>query len=135
MGNIIKTKFDGAIEEDVSFENSEEVVDIEETLKSSENILKGFMYLKEMFSSAPTFNKIIKINYIEDADKEKLTIEKETNLITFKNNKDDTSEVYYNDNDKLLLYPYEQLDIPIFEGDEIKITGTLNVIQMKYEVR
>ena len=135
MGNIIKTKFDGAIEEDVSFENSEEVVDIEETLKNSENILKGFMYLKEMFSSAPTFNKIIKINYIKDGNKEKLTIEKETNLITFKNNKDDTSEVYYNDNDKLLLYPYEQLDIPIFEGDEIKITGTLNVIQMKYEVR
>jgi len=135
MGNVIDTKFDNILENDIALEHSKGVETIKDTLKNSENILKSFMYLKEMFSSAPVFNAIVKIDYIDNGDKQEIDISDEANLLTFKNNKDNNSEIYYNDNDKLVLYPYEQIDIPVFKDDTLKVTGTLNVIQVKYEVR
>jgi len=135
MGNTIKTRFDSPLEEDVTFEQTENQQEISDLLKNTENIYKAFLYMKEMFSSAPVFNKIVNITYVDDVTDEDISINEEANLLTFKNNNKDTSEIYYNDNDKLVLYAYEQIDIPVFSGDTIKITGTMNIIQMKYEIR
>jgi len=135
MGNTIKTRFDSPLEEDVTFEQTENQQEISDLLKNTENIYKAFLYMKEMFSSAPVFNKIVNITYVDDVTDEDISINEEANLLTFKNNNKDTSEIYYNNNDKLVLYAYEQIDIPVFSGDTIKITGTMNIIQMKYEIR
>jgi len=135
MGNTIKTRFDNPLEEDVAFEQTKNQQGISDLLKNTENIYKAFLYMKEMFSSAPVFNKIVNITYIDNATDEDISIDEKANLLTFKNNNKDISEIYYNDNDKLVLYAYEQIDIPVFSGDTIKVTGTMNVIQMKYEIR
>ena len=132
---VVKTNFDNPLEEDVALEQTKNTKTVEETLKDAENIFKGFLYLKDMFSSAPIFNKVIKINYFDGVQNEIVPIEKDTNFIVFKNNKKEETEIYYNSNDKLILYPYEQFDLPIEKGDTIKVTGTLNVIQIKYEQR
>jgi len=132
---FIETDFDKPLEEDVVFEETDTANDTKTLLKNSENLLKSFLYLKEMFSSSPTFNKIIKIDYFDGVSDEEINVSPEANLIVFKNGKDDSSNIYYNDNDKLVLHPYEQMDFPYSEGDCFKVGGTLNVIQMKYEIR
>lgn len=131
----MKTPFDNPLEEDVILEDGPNVQDISNLLKNSENIFKAFLYLKELFSAEPTFNKIVKIDYLDSVTEKTIDIDPTANFIVFKNNKKDDSYIWYNDNDKLVLYPYEQFEIPLFEGDTIKITGTMNVIQIRYEIR
>jgi len=132
---VIKTPFDDTIEQDVTLEQADEVIEYQSLLANAENILKSFLYLKKLFSSAPTFNKIIKIQKFEGANDTKIEIEEEANLITIKNLSDSESEIIYNDNDPLVLFQYEQIDIPCSVEDTIKLKGDFNVIQIKYEIR
>ena len=132
---VVKTKFDAPLEEDVILEQTENTQNITDLLKNAENIFKGFLYLKDMYSSAPTFNKIVKIEYLDGVSNKEIELNPDANFIVFKNGKKDDSEIYYNNNDKLVLYPYEQFDLPLFKDDKVKVSGTLNVIQIKYETR
>ena len=132
---VVKTKFDAPLEEDVILEQTENTQNITDLLKNAENIFKGFLYLKDMYSSAPTFNKIVKIEYLDGVSDKEIELDPDANFIVFKNGKKDDSEIYYNNNDKLVLYPYEQFDLPLFKDDKVKVSGTLNVIQIKYETR
>jgi hypothetical protein len=88
-----------------------------------------------VFSSAPIFNKIIKIQKFKGVDKLEVEIEKDANLVTFKNIGESNAYVTYNNNDELVLFQYESADFPYNEGDTFKISGDLNVIQVKYEYR
>ena len=132
---VVKTKFDAPLEEDVVLEKTENTQNITDLLKNAENIFKGFLYLKDMYSSAPTFNKIVKIEYLDGVSDKEIELDSDANFIVFKNGKKDNAEIYYNKNEKLVIYPYEQFDIPLFKDDKIKVSGTLNVIQIKYENR
>jgi len=136
MADVIKTPFDDPISEDVTLEQTEnETMPYDQLLANAENILKSFLYLKDLYSSAPVFNKIVKIQKFEGANDTPVEIDTEANLVTIKNLSDSVSEVKYNDNEPLVLFQYEQVDIPIFSGDTIQLNGDFNVIQIKYEVR
>ena len=136
MPEVIQTPFDDTIDEAVQLEQpDEEILDYESLLVNAENIYKSFLYLKRVFSSAPIFNKIIKIQKFKGVDKLEVEIEKEANLVTFKNIGESNAYVTYNDNDELVLFQYESADFPYNEGDTFKISGDLNVIQVKYEYR
>jgi len=136
MANVVKTPFDNTIQEDVTLEETDnETLPYDQLLANAENILKSFLYLKELYSSAPVFNKVLKIQKFEGAKETDVEVESDANLITIKNISESNSEIIYNDNDPLILFQYEQIDIPYNNGDTIKLTGDFNVIQVKYEVR
>ena len=136
MADVVKTPFDDPIEDDVSLEQTDnETMPYGDLLANAENIFKAFLYLKEMFSSAPIFNKIVKIDKIEGGDDYQVIVNSDANLLTFKNFGDNKGEIVYNNNDPIVLFPYEQIDIPYNDGDVFKVTGDINVIQIQYELR
>lgn len=133
MSRVIQTEYDDPIAEDVTLEETKEL-DYKDLLANSENILKAFLYLKRLFSSAPVFNSIIAIQLYE-GDNVSVSLNQEANIATIKNIDDTRGNVVYNGMDPLVLMPYEQIDIPIKTGDTIELTGKFNVIQIRYEVR
>ena len=133
MSRIIQTEFDDPIAEDVALEEAKEI-DYKDIMANAENILKAFLYLKRLFSSAPVFNAIVAIGLYE-GDHQQITINPEANIVTIKNIDNTQGNVVYNNMDPLILMPYEQIDIPLRRGDTLETSGKFNVIQIKYEVR
>lgn len=128
---IVNTEFDGILEEDVIFEETDESPSFKEILKNSENLLKSFLYMKKMFNTSPMLTEIIDVNTIETSVKTEHTIVGGANMVMVKNISSNNLELYIN-NGLLVLLPFESFELPIKETTTIAVLGNASIVQSKY---
>ncbi len=130
MAQIV-TDFDNPLEEDIVFEETEELLSLENTLKHSENIMKSFLYLRKMFGSSPIMNKIIKVSTVEATSEQTIVPDAETNVVMIKNLSDQLFSLKLNGGE-LVLLPYETFDFPLEGITTISFTGHGSIIETKF---
>ena len=130
---LIKTDFDNPLEEDIVFEETDETPSFEDILKNSENLIKSFLYLKKMFSSAPELNTVYSFQTIETIELAEIDIAEDTNVIMVKNVKDSNSSIFLNGGE-LVLLPFESFEFPIQEDDVLEFIGRISIVQTKMTI-
>ena len=128
---VIETEFDGILDEDVILEEVDTKLLTKEILASAENIYKANLYLRELYTQAPTFNEVVKFDTLETSDYEEYTLDEKTNLIVVKNLRDSESKVKLN-GVILVLLPFENFEFPIAIGSKLELLGRVSIIQTKY---
>jgi len=131
MGRVVETEFDGILEEDVILEEVENGMAAAEILKNAENIYKANLYLRELFTSAPTFNEVLKFNTVETSGKEAYEYSEDASLIMIKNLKDEESKIYIDDG-YLVLLAFESFEFPVVPGMNLEIEGRVSIVETKY---
>ncbi len=128
---VIETEFDGLLEEDVIFEETEQSAFTEDVLKNAENIIKATMYLRKLAGMSPIMNKLVKVSTVEDSELTAFYPDPEANLILVKNlsNLDFTLEI--NDGE-LILLPFESFDFPLEGITKIRYAGKASIIETQY---
>ena len=129
---IIETEFDGILEEDVILEEVDSGMAAAEILKNAENIFKANLYLRELFTSAPTFNEVLKFDTIETSGREAYVYNTDTSLIMFKNLKDEESKIYINGG-YLVLLAFESFEFPVVPNMNLEIEGRVSIVETKYK--
>jgi hypothetical protein len=130
---LINTEFDNPLEEDIVFEETDETPSFEDILKNSENLIKSFLYLKKMFSSAPELNTVYSFQTIETIELAEIDIAEDTNVIMVKNVKDSNSSIFLNGGE-LVLLPFESFEFPIHEDDVLEFIGRISIVQTKMTI-
>ena len=128
---IVETEFDGILEEDVILEETDSTLETKDILKTAENIFKANLYLKELFTSAPVFNSVLKFDTIEANDFQLITPQEDTSLILFKNVKDGEGYLRLNGGIFVLL-PFESFEMPVPTGQTLEIKGKISIVETKY---
>jgi len=128
---LIETEFDGILEEDVILEEADNLLDTKQLLASAENVYKGNLYLRELFTQAPVFNEVLKFDTIEATGYEPYVIEEGVSLILIKNLRDSESKIKMNGGE-LVLLPFESFEFPILDGASLELLGRVSIIQTKY---
>lgn len=133
---VIETEFDGLLEDDVIFEETDQQVDLAETLKSSENILKAFMYIKKIVdSSSPFVNSIIKVNTIDTTlEKTTYSLDPETGKILLKNISTTESYSLFFNGGEFVLFPYESVELPVVATTVLETVGRFSIIESEYKL-
>jgi len=130
---LIETEFDGLLEEDVIFEETDQSPGFVEIMKNSENLLKSFLYLKKMFNTTPLLNRILKVQTVEETQKSLITQHADTNVMMVKNVSDQNSELFINDG-LLVLLPFESFEFPIDGTYKIEVSGKLSIVESQYKI-
>lgn len=130
---IIETEFDGLLEDDIVFEETEEVLKYKDLLKNAENMYKSILYLKKLMSSGnPFINNIIKMNSVSNSEKTTYSIDVKTGLIVLKNTSElDSAEIFL-DGGKFLLFPFESIEFPITSSRMLELKGDFSMIESEY---
>ncbi len=133
---LIKTNFDNPLEEDIIFEETEEQLSYVETLKNSENILKSFLYLKNITdSSSPYINAIVKMDTVDySGEKTSYLFSQDTGLILLKNiDSLNNGSIFFN-NGEFVLFPYESIEFPLKETSQIELHGKFSILESEYKL-
>lgn len=128
---MIETQFDKPLEQDITLEELAEDLGLPNTLKSAENIMKSYLYLREMFNDSPVFNSVTSMSTIDEAEKKVITVDDDANLIMIKNIDDSNASIYYNGGEFVLL-PFESFEFPVSKDITIEAKGRLSMVQTKY---
>ena len=133
---IVQTEFDGLLEEDVIFEETEQTQDYAEILKNSENILKAYMYIKKIAdSSNPFVNSILKVETIDTTlGRAPYLLNSETGKILFKNISTTESYSIFFNGGEFVLFPYESVELPVVATTEIETMGRFSIIESEYKL-
>jgi hypothetical protein len=129
---IVETEFDGTLEEDVILEEVDDVMNAINILKNAENIYKANLYLKEMFTSAPVFNEVLKFDTIETSGRENYQYNENSSLILIKNLRDTELKVYLNGG-CLTLLAFESFEFPVVPNMVLDINGRASIVETKYK--
>ena len=129
---VVETEFDGILEEDVILEEVDSAMDAASILKNAENIFKANLYLRELFTSAPVFNEVVKFSTVETTNKETYLFDESSSLIMFKNLRDSESKVFLNGGHMVLL-PYESFEFPLVQGMNLEVDGRFSIVETKYK--
>ncbi len=133
---LIQTEFDNPLEDDIVFEETEQTQDYAEILKNSENMLKAYMYIKRIAdSSSPFINKVLKVTTVDTAlGKEEYQMMAETGKILIKNvSTTESYSIYFNDGE-FILFPYENIELPVEIGTKIETQGRFSIIESEYKL-
>ena len=130
---IVQTEFDGLLEEDVIFEETDQVLEYQDILKNSENLLKSFLYMKKMFNSTPLLNKLVKVETVEFGVSTEYPVDIDTNTIMVKN-VDNINGSIFIDGGELILLPFESFEFPYIENVEIRLIGKISIVQSQYSI-
>ena len=133
---VIETEFDGILEDDVIFEETDQQQDMAETLKNSENILKAFMYIKKIVdSSSPFVNSVIKVSTIDTTlGKATYSLDLETGKILLKNISTTESYSLFFNGGEFVLFPYESVELPVVATTTIETVGRFSIIESEYKL-
>lgn len=133
---VIETEFDGLLEDDVIFEETDQQLDLAETLKNSENIMKAFLYIKKIVdSSSPFVNAVIKVSTIDTTlGKEEYVLDINTGKVLLKNiSTTDSYSLFFNDGE-FVLFPYESVELPVTEITKLETVGRFSIIESEYKL-
>ncbi len=133
---VIQTKFDNPLEQDIVFEETDETQQFEDILKNAENIIKSFLYLKEMSNaSSPFVNSVIKMTTIDTSqEREEYQIDELTGKVFIKNiSSTENYSIYFN-NGEFVLFPYETLEFPVKEETVLETKGKFSIIESEYSL-
>jgi len=133
---IIETNFDNPLEEDIVFEEVDNQQELEDTLKSSENILKAFLYLKKLMDeSSPFINKIIHVETIDTTQEKSLyIINEDTGKILIKNIDPNSQHSIFINDGEFVLFPYESIEIPADYTTKLETNGLFSIIESEYKL-
>lgn len=133
---LIETEFDGLLEEDVIFEETDQAMEYSDILKNSENLLKSFLYLKKLMSGAsPFINRVLRMDTIDTTTgEETYLLNTLTGKVFIKNiSALENYSIFFNGGE-FVLFPYETLEFPIEEGTELKTKGKFSIIESEYSI-
>ena len=133
---IIKTEFDGLLEDDIVFEETDQALDFAEVLKNSENIIKSFLYLKRITDGAtPYANSVLKMDTIEiETNKQEYILTAETGLVLIKNvDSLYNSSIFFNGGE-FILFPFESLEFPVLPTSKLELLGKFSILESEYKL-
>ena len=135
---VIKTRFDSAVEEDVSLE----LIDGKEpgvatTLKNAENIFKSFLYIKKMYTGSLSSAKVLGVGNVSNTEYEVLTVPEDVQNIRISNTASSASSFKFNGGE-YVMQPGEVVELPIIApvsdampevaGDAIELKGDISYV-------
>ena len=128
MAEVIKTAFDGTIEEDVQLEYIDgKPPAIETTLAEAENVYKSFLYLRKMYSMFPQVEQTAGAFTGNYADYATISVPKYANRITIKNLDSENLAYIKINGAEYALMPGERETIPFTATTDDKVGDTLKV--------
>ena len=135
MAEVIKTKFDGTIEEDVQLEQIDgKPPAVETTLANAENVYKSFLYLREMYSMFPSKIQTLDAYTSSSSDYKSLNIPKNVNRLMVTNTSSDTNlNLRFNGSGEYVILPLDKEKIEIIAttdsetGTQVEYKGYISV--------
>jgi len=133
MAEVIKTQFDGTIEQDVQLEYIDgKPPAVETTLANAENVYKSFLYLRKMYSMFPQVEQTAGAFTGTYSDYTAVSVPKYANRITIKNYSEDSLAYIKINGSEYTIMPGERETIPITAttdettGDAIEVKGSVS---------
>ncbi len=128
---VIQTEFDGLLEEDIAFEETDQTLSTQDVLKNAENIIKATMYLRKLAGMSPIMNRLVKVSTVETQELTALYPDEDSNLILVKNLSSLNFTLEINDGE-LILLPFESFDFPLEGITKIRYAGTASIIETQF---
>jgi len=132
---LVETDFDGLLENDVIFEETDQTLDYKEILKNSENIIKSFLYLKRVTDGTnPYVNSVLKMDTVDFAEKTAYTPHVNTGLILVKNVSALVNGSIFFNGGEFVLFPFESLEFPILSTSVLELSGNFSILESEYKL-
>jgi len=129
MPTVIKTPFDGTIQEDVQLETIDgKPPAVQTTLANAENIYKSFLYLRKMYSFFPEIEQSLGAFNGNYGDYVQLQLPVGANIIRFKNLSDSDNAFIKINGGEYVLLPHEMEEIAF-------VANTTDEVNTKIEVK
>lgn len=128
---IVETKFDGLLEDDIVFEETESTAEVQDILKNAENMYKGMLYLKAMFGGGANMSDLVKVNTVEYSSRAGYSISATTTAIMVKNISDSNLDLFINSG-RLVMLPYESFEFPVKSDTTLELQGKASIVETIY---